>query len=59
MSSSQVPLHGVDPVFQIEQMLQRTGRIGVVDRLMHVIGFVIFFDALAKNPVGFVGNFHG
>jgi hypothetical protein len=48
-----MPLHGVDPIFSIEQMCQRYGIVGVGIGLIHPIQDMVVLDALFKNLKGF------
>ena len=47
----QMPLNGVDPIFQIEIKFDAFGGIRIDDGCVHVVGRVVVADGLVKNPV--------
>ena len=46
-----MPLHGVNPAFQVQTVVDFIAIIGVVDRRVNVVDDVVVFDGLVKNNV--------
>ena len=51
-----MPLHGVDPVLVIEQVIDRSRLIGILDGAVHIVPAVILFDNPVENAVCVFGK---
>ena len=51
-----MPLHGVDPVLVIEQVIDRSRLIGILDGTVHIVPAVILFDNPVENAVCVFGK---
>ena len=52
----QVPLHRVDPVLVVEQMVDRARRVGIVDGMVHIVPAVILLDGPVENTIRVFGK---
>ena len=46
-----VPLHGVDPALQIKPVLNRVAFVGVADRRVDIVLYMIVADGLVENLI--------
>ena len=51
-----MPLDRVDPVLQVEQVVERLRRIGIFDGTVHVVRAVVVVDRTVENSVGVWGE---
>ena len=54
-----MPLHRVNPVFVVEQMVERRMLVGVRNRMVHIVVEVVVGNGPVENPVGVLGKHNG